>query len=76
MSIAATYHAVLKRMSTSAFISEVPTAQLTRVLLVFPNSALFVFYCFTNTKLASIVQFRVDDLLGLFRALARVLGGS
>ena len=44
--VAATHHAVLKRMSTSAFTSVVPTALLTRVLLVFPSSALFVFLLF------------------------------
>ena len=40
--MAATHHAVLERMSTSAFASVVPTALLTRVLLVFPSYALFV----------------------------------
>ena len=34
--VAATHHAVLERMSTSAFASVVPTALLTRVFLVFP----------------------------------------
>ena len=35
--VAATHHAVLERMSTSAFASVVPTALLTRVFLVFPQ---------------------------------------
>ena len=47
MGVAATHHAVLERMSMSAFASVVPTALLTRVFLVFPSCALFVFGFFT-----------------------------
>ena len=52
-----------ERISTSAFVSVVPTALLTRVLLVFPSSALFVFAVLRSPGLLSLGQFKGDALL-------------
>ena len=59
MGVAATHHAVLKRMIMSAFVSIVPTALITRVLLVFPSSACsLIFCCFSPPQIVPLGQFK------------------
>ena len=66
--VAPTHHTVLKRISMNAFVSAVATALLTRVLLVFPSSALpFVFL--PLPRLPPLGQLKGDALfLGAPRA--------
>ena len=61
MGLATTHHAVLERMSTSAFVSVVPIDLLTRVLLVFPQQYLFIcFWLFQSSLDFPLGQFKGD----------------